>query len=444
VTGFFVAPDTTRYALRHVRAPACLIEGADVPVRDDGLAMLDIVIDRGRIADLAAPGAVPAALGPDLQNALIWPGMADVHTHLDKGHIWPRAPNPNGTAAGALKTVAADRTANWAAEDVRRRMEFAVASAYARGVVAIRTHLDSQPPQAAISFPVFREVRDRWAGRITLQCSSILSIDMLQGPYGKELADYVAESDGNLGCATRLSTQTTADVPPEFDAALERLFVLAEERNLDLDLHVDESGELGARTLVRVARMASARRFKGRILCGHCCSIAIQPEAVIEETLAACADAGIDVVSLPMCNMYLQGRATGVTPRWRGVTLLHEMKARGMRVAVAGDNARDPFYAYGDHDMLETFVQAVRILQLDHPVGDWPRAAAATPGAIMKLDGVGVIRVGVSADLIVLRARSYSEMLSRNQADRVVIRAGRTIDSTPPDYRILDDLVGPP
>ena len=61
------------------------------------------------------------------------------------------------------------------------------------------------------------------------------------------------------------------------------------------------------------------------------------------------AKAGISVVSLPMCNLYLQDRRTdGTTPRWRGVTLLHEMKARGIKVAIASDNTRDPFYAYGD------------------------------------------------------------------------------------------------
>ena len=35
-----------------------------------------------------------------------------------------------------------------------------------------------------------------------------------------------------------------------------------------------------------------------------------------------------------------------------------------------------------------------------------------------------------------------SEMLSRSQADRIVLRAGRPIDTSLPDYRLLDGLVG--
>ena len=50
------------------------------------------------------------------------------------------------------------------------------------------------------------------------------------------------------------------------------------------------------------------------------------------------------------------------------MTLLHELKERGIPVAVASDNTRDPFYAYGDMDMMEVFREAVRVLHLDHPI----------------------------------------------------------------------------
>src|SRR5207248_2671746 len=82
------------------------------------------------------------------------------------------------------------------------------------------------------------------------------------------------------------------------------------------------------------------------------------------------AEAGIAIVSLPMCNLFLQDRTPGRTPRWRGVALLHEIRARGIRVAIASDNCRDPFYGYGDHDMLEVFREAVRIAHLDRLIAD--------------------------------------------------------------------------
>lgn len=455
VNSFFDPPVESRYALRRVHVPASLLEGTTLPAEGlDDLVFCDLVIEEGRVADILPAGSVAEALGPDLDRSMVLPGMLDAHAHLDKGHIAPRARNMTGDLAGAAAVTGPDRAARWHAEDVYRRMTFGLRCAYAKGVVAIRTHLDSLAPQPSITFPVFQRVRDEWAGRIDLQPSTIQPLDVFLGEEGTTLANKVAEMGGNLGSSTKFVAPMSSPslVPPEFDHAMERIFALAEERDLDLDLHVDEASDPEARTLIRIARMAVKRGFKGRILAGHCCALALQTDEFIEETMAACRDAGIDIVSLPAVNLYLQARgpfAGGLaggnerrrTPRWRGVTLLHELKAYGLNVAIGGDNVRDPFYAYGDHDMLETFAQAVKIAHLDHPFDDWIRAVTAVPAAIMQLPQFGHVARGKPADLIVLRARDFGEMLARFQADRVVIRGGRAIDTTLPDYRELDDLV---
>ena len=66
----------------------------------------------------------------------------------------------------------ARRTAkrNWAADDVERRMDFALRCAYAHGTAAIRTHLDCAPPQHEITLGRVRSgCASSWAGRIELQ-----------------------------------------------------------------------------------------------------------------------------------------------------------------------------------------------------------------------------------------------------------------------------------
>ena len=224
---------------------------------------------------------------------------------------------------------------------------------------------------------------------------------------------------------------------PDAPALIRRVFDLAVDRNLDIDLHVDETGDRAAHTLRLIAQETIARGYHGRVTCGHCCSLAVQDPAEAARTIAMVAEAGITVVSLPMVNLYLQGRRAG-TPTWRGITLVHELRAAGVRVAIASDNTRDPFYGFGDLDLCEVFREAVRIGHLDMPVDAWPAAVTALPAAVMGAE-YGV-RVGGVADLVLFSARDYSELLSRPQNDRVVVRGGRAIDTAPPSYRELDGL----
>ena len=226
---------------------------------------------------------------------------------------------------------------------------------------------------------------------------------------------------------------------PELAERLDRLCELAIAHGLDLDLHVDENRIAEGTGLEQVARAVLRHRFRGRVLCGHCCSLAVQPEPRRRETIALVAEAELGVVSLPMCNLYLQDRQAEHTPRWRGVTLLHELAAAGVPVMLASDNTRDPFHAYGDLDMLEVFAQSVRIAHLDHPFTTWPRAVTETPAAWMG-QPTG-LAVGNPADLVVFDARSLNELLSRPQADRLVIRDGLATATVPPSYRELDQLL---
>src|SRR4029077_2887124 len=165
--------------------------------------------------------------------------------------------------------------------------------------------------------------------------------------------------------------------------------------------------------LGQIADAALRHKFTGRIVAGHCCSLALADDNERATIIAKVAEARIAVVSLPMCNMYLQDRHAGRTPRWRGVAPLHELAAAGVTVAVASDNTRDPFYAYGDLDMLEVYRMATRILHFDHPVADWPRTIFTTPADIMRLPQAGKLAAGGPADFVIFRGRSWTELLSR-------------------------------
>lgn len=90
--------------------------------------------------------------------------------------------------------------------------------------------------------------------------------------------------------------------------------------------------------------------------------------------------------------------------------------------------------------MLEVFKSSVCIAHLDRPIGEWPLAVTATPAKAMKLgEAYGLLIPGAKANMILFHARNYSELFSRSQHDRVVIRDGIRINVSLPAYEELDE-----
>src|SRR5437588_2634694 len=211
-------------ALVNARVPVWLVADAARLMPDaDGLAPCDIVIDNGRIAAIWPAARADDSLPRfDLDRGIVLPRLVDVHTHIDKGHIWARAQNPDGTHMGARSAVMADRDAHWSRDDVQKRMDFALRCAFAHGTGALRTHIDSYPKQTPVSWPLFAEMRAAWKGRIALQAVALFPIDFALNdePQFRVLVDMVAKHGGLLGGLTFLGENPNA----KSNAALDKIF----------------------------------------------------------------------------------------------------------------------------------------------------------------------------------------------------------------------------
>ena len=424
--GFSVSPALTR------------IEGPST-VRADGLATASLLVENGRIGRIAA-AATPEDGAPRVsgRGRMLLPRFVEVHTHLDKGQVHHRAPNPNGTFLGAREAVMADREVNWNAEDVEARMDFALRCALHHGTGSIRTHLDSIGKQIGISWPVFDAMRAKWKGTIELQAVCLKTVlGVIDEPEEFSLLiGMLKKYGGILGAVTFLGEKPDEKLA----AAIDRIVEVAMAEGFDLDFHVDESDSPDARSLEIIADTLIRRRFKGKALAGHCCSLALMEDADRARVIAKLGEAGLNVVSLPMCNMYLQDRVSGRTPRWRGVAPLHELDAAGVSTMVSSDNTRDAFYAYGDLDTVEVYREATRILHFDHSARPWLETVFTRPADQMRLADKGRLAPGLAADLVILPARTMNEFLSRPQTGRAVLIDGKVIDAPLPDYAELDCL----
>jgi len=432
-------PDAGAYALRRARVPAVFFDGAmpDLERDPDDCALVDLSIAGGKIAAITPAGTNSPGPGDvDIEGRLVWPTLIDIHTHLDKGQVIPRA-MPDGTLDGGAIGTFEDRK-RWTHDDMRARMSFGLRCAYAHGVGAIRTHLDSQEENAPTSWDVFRTLRDEWAGRIDLQAVGLVPLTFFRKPWGRDLATMVARSKGVLGGTTDAIGHYDGARNEELVALLDLFFEIAGTHGLDVDMHVDQSDDPAAFSLPLIAEAVLRTGFKGKVLAGHCVNLALQDDATIKRTAELCAKAGIAVSTMPTPMVYLQDRKPNRTPRWRGVTAVGELLDAGVPIAIGGDNCRDAWFPYGDHDMVDTLQQSVRVLQLDHPLTPAMAGAGPVPAKIAGFADTGRIVAGAKADLILFAARTLNEFMCRPQSDRIVLNAGRRVTDPLPDYAELD------
>ena len=410
----------------------------------------DVLIDGAVIADVRESGApsaaAPAARVTDLGGVLVFPGLIEVHTHLDKCHTWDRAPGIHSDFWESRGILAADNF-RWNEEDVHRRADFALRTAWAHGTRALRSHIDTGTKMGKGGHAAMQRLRAEWKGRMELQSVSLFSFaDFFGGTEADVLrlsAEYKATALGGF-------PQPNPDLPRQLDY----IMAAARELGIGLDLHVDESARKEAECLRATAEAVLRNQFPHPVACGHTCSLSVQDPERALDTLALVKEAGISIISLPLTNLHLQGRARGPvppgeafgpprTPQWRGLTLLHECIDLGITVACGGDNVRDAFIGWGDFDMIEVYVESLRIAHLDTRLGFSPSIATTGPAAIMGLKGFGLVAPGSPADLVVFSVRRLYSLLARPSCPRRFIRHEVIEDRQVPHFDEMESWPAP-
>ena len=423
----------TRVAQRlRLRLPRCLLDpgpgesGRRLPAGDgEGLLAVELSLADGKIAAIRGLGADGISGADPLPLAL--PPLLEPHAHLDKAFSWGAHPNPGGSMPGALAANMAE-AATRTAELVLERGERALAQAWRYGLRGIRSHIDSGGPQEQPSWEALLELRRRWQGRLELQLAALVPLAHWSTPAGEALAAQLAAAGGPEG-----GLLLGGVLGPPFaegyhhGAQLRRLLQLAERHGLGIDLHLDESDRQPGLGLRLLLRELDAVPVTVPITCSHCCSLALLPEPTQRRLAAAMARRGIAVVALPSTNLWLLGRRRGLTSPTRPIAPLRLLQQEGVVTAIGGDNVQDPWYPGGDFDPIDLLRLALPAVQL----APWQRQGlmpfSSAPARLMGLAWDGVLRPGAPADLLVLGASSWSELLAR-PPQRRVLRGGQWLE----------------
>jgi cytosine deaminase len=294
--------------------------------------------------------------------------------------------------------------------------------------------VDSGGAGAEPSWEALLELRDRWRGRVELQLVALVPLPLWSTAAGRQLAARVAAAGGLLGGVLG------PPFPPGPEAAAELLALLqlADRLGCGVDLHVDEGGDQWGYGVGLLTSLLERHGVAIPVTCSHSSSMALLPEPHQRKLAERMAAVGLAVVALPSTNFWLLGRRHGLTLAQRPVAPVQLLQQAGVAVALGADNVQDPWFPGGDFDPLEL----VRLAGPSVHLAPWQRQGlmpfTSVPARLLGLPWDGVVRQGAPADLVVLGASTWSELLARTPQRRV-LRAGQWLPpplAQQPDARL--------
>ncbi len=374
---------------------------------------VDFSITSGKITALGANLVLEQADEIDLAGRLVLPGFFETHCHLDKTLTISRVGNSAGTLLEAIHNWHAFKPTLTKADYLERGIR-ALEWAVRQGTLALRTHVDVDSKHVALE--AMLELKERFRDLITVQ------IVALGGP-GLSGTDHAAMVD-----ALEMGADLVGGCPairPDGKAEIVAALELAQRFGKGIDLHMDENDDPNSRWLEVLADLVLERGFEGQVTAGHCCSLEFMAQSDAERTMDQVAKAKINVVTLPACNLVLQGRGTHPAPR--GVTRVKELLERGVNVVAGTDNVQDPFQPLGNYDLLGAANLTAMAAHLTTDAELLEVYAMVTSRAAMVLSQISELEVGARADFVVLGAESVLEAVRGVPERLAVFRAGEAL-----------------
>lgn len=401
-----------------------LITNATLP---DGRTGMSIAVQGGKIVEVTPGLQAPAAETVDAGGYLLTPHFCDPHFHMDAtlSYGLPRV-NESGTLLegialwGELKPLLK-------AEDMIQRALTYCDWAVARGLLAIRSHVDTSDP-SLLPVEAMLEVKKRVAGYIDLQLVAFPQDGVLRTKGGleslKKALDLGVDVVGGIPHFERTMAQGAESV--------KLLCEIAAERGKLVDMHCDETDDPMSRHIETLAFEAQRLGLQGRVNGSHCTSMHSMDNYYVSKLIPLIAESGVSVVANPLINITLQGRHDSY-PKRRGMTRVPELMAADVNVAFGHDCVMDPWYGMGSGDMLDVAHMGLHVAQMTSQKGIKACYDAVTTNAakVMHLQGYGIEK-GCDASFVMLQARDVVEAIRLRAGRLRVWRRGKELARAEP------------
>jgi len=358
----------------------------------------------------------------DLKGSLLIPGLVDAHMHLDKAFALESGMQPGVSLADAIKNYYSWRE-EITPEQIYKNALRTAKQALLNGTTALRTHTTVDLSVGMSWLEGLLRVKNDLSRQQTIQIVVFPdTVELLEGK-ARVLLRHALELGADLMGGAPLHC---AD--PK--RAIDLLYEIAGEAGCDLDMHIDETDDPSANTLEYLAERKIALGFTGKVVAGHCTSLSAKGEAKAQNVIDKVAQAGLYIITLPFCNMYLMGRNDRGLIR-RGLTRVRELLDAGVKVCYASDNIRDAFNPFGDANMLQQALVCALALQFgsNAELELLLKMGTEYPAEAMGLE-VNQIRVGDPATCVVLDAPDWGSALARQARCCYVFQQGELVAET--------------
>jgi len=400
-----------------------LVHNAALP---DGRSGMSVAVQAGRISAVEPGLMAPALETLDAQGLLLSPPFVDAHFHLDATLTYgmPRV-NQSGTLLegialwGELKPTLTHQAI---VERALRYCDWAVA----KGLLAIRSHVDTSDP-SLMAVRALLDVKRQVAPYLDLQLVAFPQDGVLRIPGGLD----------NVRRAIALGVDVVGGIP-HFErtmhdgaASVRLLCELAAELGVPVDMHCDESDDPLSRHVETLACETVRLGLQGRVTGSHLTSMHSMDNYYVSKLINLMAEAQLNVVSNPCVNITLQGRFDNY-PKRRGLTRVPELMAAGLTVALGQDDMLDPWYSLGSADMLDVAYMGLHVAQMTSQSAMRQCFDAVTSNAarILQLEGYG-LAPGCHADFVLLQARDAVEAIRLRASRLKVYRRGKLVAQSP-------------
>ncbi|WP_027579481.1 amidohydrolase family protein [Bradyrhizobium sp. Ai1a-2] len=352
--------------------------------------------------DIGVAGGLIAAIEPrlvcetaeiDVGGKLVLSGFVDTHIHLDKACLLGRCAHDHGTVSEAIRAVAAMKR-DFTVEDIHARGARVIERAITFGTTRMRTHVEIDPRIGLRGFEAVKALKRDYDWAIDISPCVFPQEGLTNDPGAEELLIAALRDGGEAigGCPY-------VDTDP--NAHIERIFDLAQEFDVDVDLHLDFDLDPSWWHMEEVCRQTERRNYQGRVAIGHATKLSALPPDRLKAATERLAKAGVAVTVLPATDLYLLGRDTTHNAP-RGLTVAHKLVADGVLCSVATNNVQNPFTPFGDASLLRMAnfyanIAHAAVTEFDACLD----LVTDLPARLMNLRDYG-ISVGNPADIIVL------------------------------------------